>query len=98
MDIDLLQWMSLRDWDPKPGDWIIYNGLFIRWFGVILGINNGKIHVRYDGSPLMMILNERKAPKYKYININKMKYSRNDTYIVFRIVPGSNMPIWFISI
>ena len=96
MDIDLLQWNNLRNWTPKQGDWVLYNGLFIAWSGVILGVSDTKIHVRYDGSPLLMVLNGDKQ-KYKYIDIDKIRYSRGN-YIIFRVVPHSNMPLWFIPV
>jgi hypothetical protein len=93
--VPIVNWDYIANWKPRHGDWIIYNGFFSQWCGVIIGVDAEYVSVRYDG--LMILLVQGTKEKIRKININSIKYSKGGKYTILRHLSNAAMPLWFLA-
>lgn len=84
----IAKFRSLRLWQPRIGDFIIYHGwLFGRWYGIISDVTReGRLSVIKDGLPFLLLttLPDQQTDKSIEIPSSKIIQSRGGAYAVLQ--------------
>lgn len=77
-DIGIAQFDNLAKWKPQVGDFIIYNGWFKHWFGMVIETLPGEVKIVYNVLPLNVFLmgpnaQEKNAKKFDLVDITNSK-------------------------
>ena len=57
VNLVLAQFKNIGDWQPKITDFIIWHGWFWgRWYGIVNGINDGKVIIVKEGLPSLLLM------------------------------------------
>lgn len=87
INVDLAKFKPLHIWTPKLSDFLIYHGLiFSKWYGIINGINGGKITIIYSGLPILLFTMDQDEMSKKTLSIfsDKVKKSAPGKYSVLQ--------------
>lgn len=95
--VGITQFADLSMWEPRIGDFIIYNGLFRHWFGVVMGVGKGSVEIVKSVLPVdvfMMGPNKQEAHT-KSFDVIDIASSRGGKYAIIQATNGQ-APVIFI--
>ena len=100
-EVDLVQYMSVKKWQPKIGDFIVWHGMiYSRWFGVVSNIDHKTytVSIIKSGLPVSLFTMSKsdmiKKKNIKTIDIGKIHNSRGGEWAAMQQM-GSSI-VWFI--
>jgi len=92
--LPLAQYKSIKIYEPRIGDFVIWHGWFRHHYGIINGIDStkGLVLMVVAGLPfLLLTMDPHKVAKNTIsVPISKIKNSWNGTYAIYR------HPCWYI--
>jgi hypothetical protein len=96
--VDLAHYKSLRKWDPRVGDCVVWHGWLTHWFGVVSSVirEENKVEIVKKGIPALlfsMTPEEYKKNSTK-VDIGEIKGSTGGRYATIR-AQGNNI-VWFV--
>lgn len=53
--VPLAQYLSLEEWKPEIGDFIVWHGWFQHWFGVVSAVSDTEVTVIRKGMPILVL-------------------------------------------
>lgn len=67
MTVNYLAYTDISAYKPTIGDFVIWQGWFKTWYGVVIGITDSKIIMAFEGTPkLLFTSNEEMLSKISY--------------------------------
>jgi hypothetical protein len=85
IEVELLKYADLSEWNPKVGDVIFRDGFIFRWFAVICGINGDILLTRKSGNLRLLMQGD-----YEEISLNLRKI-KNSMLGSFSIISNNNI-------
>jgi len=101
VNIQLIQYRSVRNWDPRVGDIIIKHGWWTRtkWFGVVNFINpDGSLSIIKDGMMRLLVTTPLDAMRDKSIELSPdhIRRASSGSYAIMQQDPNTNMAVWYV--
>ena len=96
IQVDLAHYMSIRTWQPKAGDIVIWHGWFTHWFGIVNGFQpSGHVSIIKSGLPvdLLTMDQDRMAKSTVTVHITKIQASRGGEWAAVQSV--NNQLTWY---
>jgi hypothetical protein len=96
-EIGIAQFADLSLWKPQLGDFVIYNGWFRHWFGLVVATQPGELDILHSVLPINVFTmgpNEAKQHTRK-IDVSEVHRSRGGKYAVIQVSSGQT-PIVFL--
>lgn len=83
IDIELMKFADFGIWTPKIGDVIFRDGMIIRWFAVVYGIDGDTLLIKKSGNLRLLVQGDYEEVK---ISVRKIK---NTMVGSFSIISGN---------
>lgn len=93
----LANYVSIRDWKPKYGDYIVWSKWFRTWYGLVVDINNGTLSIIFEGLPVLLFTMDEDSQdeNTRKIKLSDIKNARPGQWTALqRDTNGTN--VWYV--
>ena len=96
----LANYMSIIDYVPEYGDYVVWCRWFTSWHGVVVGfdVNKNEVDIIFEGTPfLLLTLDTSKHEKYtRTVKLSKIKSSIRGSWAALKHDTQHNSTIWYV--
>lgn len=82
--IEIAEFKDIVEYQPMIGDFVIWQGWFSTWYGIVSSTNDNTMSVIFESTPrLLFTMNDVEMKKYtRTMDVNKVRVRKISCYIM----------------